>query len=185
MQKSNYFLLAASVALLGIQSCKKDDHDDHNHDENELITTVKISLTPVSGPTASAKWKDLTPNEPSGQMVDTLKLDSGLVYTGKVELLDETKTPAGDISAEVKKEANDHLFVYKQVVESPQIIKIDISDKDSKNLPVGLEFTFTALNKGTGKLNVVLKHQPGEKNGTPGPGDEDVNVEIPFISKGK
>ena len=108
-----------------------------------------------------------------------------MLYTGKVELLDETKTPAGDISAEVKKEANDHLFVYKQVVESPQIIKIDISDKDSKNLPVGLEFTFTALNKGTGKLNVVLKHQPGEKNGTPGPGDEDVNVEIPFISKGK
>ena len=76
MQKSNYFLLAASVALLGIQSCKKDDHDDHNHDENELITTVKISLTPVSGPTASAKWKDLTPNEPSAHMVDTLKLDS-------------------------------------------------------------------------------------------------------------
>jgi hypothetical protein len=105
MQKSNYFLLAASVALLGIQSCKKDDHDDHNHDENELITTVKISLTPVSGPTVSAKWKDLTPNEPSGQMVDTLKLDSGLVYTGKVELLDETKTPSDDISAEVKKEA--------------------------------------------------------------------------------
>jgi hypothetical protein len=185
MQKSNYFLLAASVALLGIQSCKKDDHDDHDHDENELITTVKISLTPASGPVVSAKWKDLTPNEPSGQMVDTLKLDSGMVYTGKVELLDETKTPAVDISAEVKKEANEHLFVYKQVVETPKIVEVVITDKDSKNLPVGLEFTFTAINKGTGKLNVVLKHQPGEKNGTPGPGDEDVNVEIPFISKGK
>ncbi len=182
MKIKHNLLLIATSAVIGFQSCKKDDHD---HDENELITTVRITLTPSSGPAISATWKDLTPNEPSGQMIETLKIDSGKVYIGKIEFLDETKSPADDITAEIKKEANDHLFIYKQLTENPPIVKIDITDKDSKNLPVGLEFNFTALNKGTGKLNVVLKHQPGEKNGSPGLGDEDVNIEIPFESKGK
>jgi len=183
MNKSKYILYATSLALVGIQACKKD-HDDHNHD-NELITTVKLSLTSPSGTVSSASWKDLTPNEPSGQMIDTLKVDSGVVYIGKIEMLDETKNPTDNISEEVKKEANDHLFVYTQIPASPEIIKVDRTDKDSKNFQVGLEFTFNAVNKGTGKLNVVLKHQPGQKDGTPGPGDADFNIEIPFISKGK
>lgn len=181
MDKNNYLFGFALAAILGIQSCKKD----HDHDESELITTVKISLTSPSGTVVSASWKDLSPNEPLGQTVGTLNLDSGLVYNGKVELLDETKTPADDISAEVKKEADDHLFVYQQVPGNTEIIKIEATDKDSKNLPLGLEFKLTAINKGAGKLNIVLKHQPSEKDGTKGPGDEDINIEIPFVSKGK
>jgi hypothetical protein len=183
MNKNNYLFGFALVAIFGNQSCKKDH--DHDHDESELITTVKISLTSPSGTVVSASWKDLTPNEPLGQTVGTLNLDSGLVYNGKVELLDETKTPADDISAEVKKEADDHLFVYQQVPGNPEIITIEATDKDSKNLPLGLEFKLTAINKGAGKLNIVLKHQPGEKDGNRGPGDEDFNIEIPFVSKGK
>ena len=186
MVRKNAVFSLLAIGLIGFSSCKKDKAEEpKKNEENEVITTVKISLTSTSGAVLAASWKDLTPNDEAGRTIDTLKIDSGLVYTGKVELLDETKSPADNITAEVKEEANDHIFIYTQVPATPELIAIARTDKDSKNLETGLEFTLTALNKGVGKLNVILKHQPGVKDGTSAPGDEDINIEIPFISKGK
>ena len=183
MKKDGLLISILALGAIIFFSCKKDVKHPIKNEENEIITTVKISLIPTNSPTIFATWKDLTPNDDLGRMIDTLKIDSGMVYNGKIELLDETKSPTDTISEQVKKEGDDHLFVYRQVPESPEIITIFRTDKDSKNLPVGLIFTLTALNKGAGKLNIVLRHQPGVKDGTPVPGDDDLNVEIPFVSK--
>jgi hypothetical protein len=164
------------------QGCKHDDDHDHNH-EGELITTLKFHLVPPGGGMVMATWKDLTPNEPSGVTVDTLKLDSGLTYSGRVELLDETVSPSKDRTAEIKKEGDEHLFVFKQNPASPALLNLGITDTDSKGRPIGITFNLSALQKGTAKLRVVLRHQPGSKDGTEAPGDTDVDVEIPFVVK--
>ena len=175
-------MAAALLSGLFFQSCKHDDDHDHNH-ENELITTVKIHLVPPGGGMVMATWKDLTPNEPSGVMVDSLLLDSGVNYTGRIELLDETVSPAKDRTAEVKAEADEHLFVYKQIPANSALLNIGITDTDSKGRPLGITFTLKGEKKGAAVLRAILRHQPGTKDGTEGPGDTDVDVQIPFKVK--
>jgi hypothetical protein len=170
-----------ALAVLIAPGCKHDEHD-HNH-ENELITTVKVHLVPPGGGMVMATWKDLTPNEPTGVTVDTLRLDSGLVYSGRIELTDETVNPAVDRTSEIEKEKDEHLFVYKQTPSSPALLDVSIADTDSKGRPFGKLFSLKAKNEGIGKFRVVLRHQPGTKDGTEGPGDTDVDVEIPFVVK--
>jgi hypothetical protein len=180
MKKRTISILFLMASLsFGFLSCKHDDQHDHNH-ENELITTVMMHLTPPGGGMVMATWKDLTPKEPTVVTVDTLKIDSGQVYTGRMELLDETVSPALDRTAEIKKEADEHLFVYKQE-PTPDKLQITTKDVDSKGKVFGSTFTLAAKLKGYGKLRVILKHQPGEKDGTEGPGDTDVDVMIPFV----
>lgn len=173
-------MLAFGVLGLGLMlpSCKHDD--DHDH-EGELITTVKLKLTRSDGQEQQAIWKDLTPNEPSGISVDTLRLDSGFVYSGVVELLDETQNPAKNRTEEIEREKNEHLFVYKQLNPSaPALWNLEIQDRDSRNLPVGLRFTLRTLQRNKARLQVILKHQTkNSKDGTEGPGDVDINVEFP------
>jgi hypothetical protein len=53
---------------------------------------------------------------------------------------------------------------------------VAITDKDSKNLPVGLESTWTTGTSANGALQIILRHQPGVKNGTESPGNTDLDV---------
>jgi hypothetical protein len=96
-----------------------------------------------------------------------------------MELLDESKNPVESITEEIIEEADDHLFVYKPNPSS--LVNIQITDKDSKNLPLGVLSTWRTNSVGRGAVTVVLKHQPGVKNGTEAPGDTDVEVEFTTI----
>lgn len=185
MKKRSFSILFAlvTISLVSlISSCKHEE--DHDH-AGELITTVKLTLRSTGGPDRVASWRDLTPNEPSGISVDTLKLDSGIVYNGTIELFDETQSPSVNRTTEIEREKDEHLFLYKQVSPlSPSLWNIAIQDRDSRNLPVGLQFTFQTLSKQNGRLQVILKHQPkNSKDGTEAPGDVDVNVEFPILIK--
>jgi hypothetical protein len=171
------------LSLFYLAACSDKADDPKQNEENELITTVHLHLTKPGGTSTMATWKDLTPDDANGRMVDTLFLEPSTLYTGMIELKDESKSPAVDISAEVKTEAVDHLFVYKQTPPStPVYFNIVRTDKDSKNLETGLEYTLqTNATKGKTGLNVILKHQPGEKNGSESPGDTDIDVVIPVV----
>jgi len=184
MKKNSLIFSALAGSFILFSSCKKDKVEDpKKNEENEVITTVKIHLTPPGGGMAMATWKDLTPADAAGQSVDTLRIDSGIVYTGRVELLDETKNPFVDRSLEVKKEDYEHLFVFKQEPVTPAFFEVKITDKDKNNLPVGLAFTFEGKKRGVATLNVILKHQPGVKNGSEAPGDSDVDIKFPVKIK--
>lgn len=168
-------------------SCSKDEHEPH--DDNELITTVKLEFKPVTNlslPTRSFFWKD-TQGDGVMDSVDPIELDKNTTYEMRVSLLDETKKPAFDISKEIEDEADVHLFVFKS--NPLGLLSVQIKDLDKKGLPIGLRSEVKSqFVAGTGRFNVILKHQPpvngrAVKTGNEEVGSTDVDVTFPVTIK--
>lgn len=171
----------AVLLLAYLFSCKGKEESPNPNEENELITTVKLVFMDDSGKTHTFQWKDLTPNDPAGRIIDTIRLADSTMFTGQIEFWDETKSPAVNITAEVEEESKDHLVVYKTIAPlTGDQIQITRTDRDSKGLEVGLKFSAQTKKSGNGGLQVLLRHQPGVKDGTENPGDTDVDVELPI-----
>lgn len=169
--------LALSMAIF-ISSCKKDSVEAE--EENELITTVKLNFS-AGGSTQTFKYSD--PDGDGGKMptIDAISLKPNTTYTLTVEILDESKTPIGNITDEVKTESDEHLFVYTPSPSS--LLTYTYGDKDANNFGIGLTGTAKTNAAGTGKLKVQLRHQPpvngkASKDGTPTPGSDDVNIDF-------
>jgi len=77
-------------------------------------------------------------------------------YTLKIKLLDESKSPAEDISEEVSEEAVEHLFVYTATPAS--LLKYTYGHQDANGFPVGLTGLVRTGPAGTGNLKVQLSH---------------------------
>lgn len=173
--------LAVLAAAPMFTSCSDDNNDTPTpDDDNEQITTLRYELTPVGGgATLTAQYRDVDGDGGAAPVISGLTLAANTAYTGKIVLLDETKTPAEDISAEVKEEDDEHLLVFTPTGTNVTITR---TDRDANNLEVGLETrlqTGTADAAATGTLRITLRHQPGTKNGTATPGDTDVEVTFP------
>lgn len=169
------------ISVLFTQCDKAKDVEPDN--ENELITTVQLKFT-ESGASApqTFTYRDVDGdggNAPS--VFEKITLKPNTTYALTVELKDESKTPAEDISEEVREEADEHLFVFTPSPAS--LLTYTYGDQDSRNFPIGLTGTAKTGAAGTGKLKVQLRHQPpvsgnAVKNGTPGPGSDDVNLDF-------
>lgn len=107
IRRNGWVVLAVSL-LAG--ACKNDEETPT--DDNEAITTATLTLTSQTTPvqTVTATVENLNTNADFSQA--TLNLSANTTYTGAITLLDKTKTPTLDVSAEVKGEANEHLFIY-------------------------------------------------------------------------
>jgi hypothetical protein len=168
-------LLALLAAAPLFSACNNDDDDPTPDEDNEQITTVTYTLTPVGGGTPiSVTSKDADGEGGAAPVIGSLTLAANTTYTGSLSLLDETKNPVVNTSAEILKEADEHLFVYTPTPANLLTIKRD--DRDSKNLEIGLQTTLVTTAAGSGNLKITLRHQPGTKNGTETPGDTDVEV---------
>ena len=179
--QSRFHLAALLLATpLVFASCKKDNDDPQPDEDNEQITTVTYLLTPAAGSaagTATVTWRDLDGTGGNAPTIGTLNLKPNTTYTGALTLLDETKNPVVVTSDEIRKELDDHLFFFETTPAS--LLGITRTDKDSKNLEVGLATRVVTTAAGTGNLKVTLRHQPGTKNGTFAPGDTDIEVTFP------
>lgn len=164
-------LLLASVLI----ACEKNAAPEP--EANELITTVTLTFT-ERGTTnvRTVTWRDADGEEGTAPTIGKLILAPNKTYDLTVQMRDESKSPAADITEEIGEKADEHLFVYTPTPAN--LLTVTITDKDARNLPVGLKATATTGAAGTGKLQVVLRHQPPVggnpvKNGTPGPGSTD------------
>ena len=172
-----------SMALLFISSCKKEEKVvSPPVPGNELMTTVKIRLQNAANAndTIWAVWKDLSngANPPdTSHAVINLKVSS--TYKASVYFFDETKTPAVDITPEIRERANYHSYWFFKTGAISGNLTITATDHDSNNppLPLGLLDDFvTNATAGNGRLEGVLRHQPNSKNGTFAPGSTDSDV---------
>lgn len=171
-------LLLVGCLILGFSSCKEKEVEPT--EENELITTVKLNFE-NAGAVTTFKYSD--PDGDGGAMpsIEKINLQPNKAYNLTIELLDESKSPALNISDEVSEEADEHLFIY---TPSPSTLLTYVyGDKDSKNFGVGLVGKITTNSTGTGKLKVQLRHQPpvggvATKNGTATPGSDDINIDF-------
>lgn len=170
--------LALLVATPLFSACNNDDDNPTPDDDNEQITTLIYTLTPVSGGTpVSATYRDLDGDGGAAPTITALSLAANTTYTGELTLRDETKNPVVDTSAEILEEADEHLFWFEPTPAN--LVSVTSTDRDKNNLQIGLQTRLVTTAAATGTLKITLRHQPGTKNGTYAPGDTDVEVTFP------
>jgi hypothetical protein len=152
--------LSILVAAILFTSCKKDEQVEPT-DDNELITRVELKFTDVAAKTTltyTFQDKDGDPKT-APEKFDKIVLNKGVTYSLSIGVFDDTKSPVKDITEEINEESDVHLFVFK--MNPAALLAVSILDKDKNGLPIGLSSTAkTSATAGTGKLNLILKHQP-------------------------
>ena len=170
-----------AVVMLGgliLAGCKKKNNEEEN--EEELITTVKLTLTPVGGGSALVySWKDVDGVGGNAPVIQAVTLAPSKVYNCSVQFLNESVTPAEDITTEVVTEGVDHQVYY--AVSGGANLTVSGLNTDAGGLPLGTTATFTTAAASTGSLKITLKHKPGVKaaNDTVTKGETDVEVDFP------
>ncbi|QMU63324.1 MAG: type 1 periplasmic binding fold superfamily protein [Flavobacteriaceae bacterium] len=161
MRKTNFLNVLFITALL-IVSCSKNDTPQVVNEE-EVITTLTVILTPAGGGTAiTLQSQDLDADGPNAPDVTVSgPLSAGVVYNGSIALLNETETPPGNVTEEVEQESNEHQFFYT-------VAGLDITTAytnfDGNGNPLGTMFTLTTGVAGTGTLTFTLRHEPTKPN---------------------
>jgi len=162
------------LSLLVFHGCKMDDPEPVN--EEEVITTVLVTITPPGGG-SPVVLKFMDPDGEQGSNVPVITVSGPLKaasqYTTTIGLLNETVTPAEDVSEEVEEEGSDHLICF----DPSENITIGYEDEDENGLPLGLTTTWLTGEPGPGEVTISLRHQAGTKTGDcPGAGETDVEV---------
>lgn len=157
--KAIKFLSVLFIASIIFTSCTKDDPTPVN--EEEVITTVTVTLTNGTD-VVTLKSLDADGDGPNAPVVTVSgSIKANTTYTGTVAFLNETESPAEDITSEVKEEGDEHQIFYSA---TNNIATFTYTDKDSNNNPVGLTFTANTGAAGSGVVKVILKHEPKKPN---------------------
>jgi hypothetical protein len=146
-------IVGLSMLVGGISSCEKDDIEEDN--DEELITTMSLKFTPVTGGT-STTFKFDDPDGPGGTAptLEDIRLNPNTAYNVEVQLLNKTANPVEDVTLEVKAEADAHRFYYLPSAN----VTVSNYDKDANGVTLGIKSTWTTTNAGTGNIIVILRH---------------------------
>jgi hypothetical protein len=160
--KNLKFLSAALIASSLFIGCSKDD-DPQPVNEEELITTLTVTLEPVgSGDTVTLEFKDMDGDGPDSPEITTGNLVSGVTYSGSIVLLNETEEEPENITEEVEAESDEHQFFYTTTGELDVTTTYD--NFDSADNPLGTRFTLVAGAVSSGTLIFTLRHEPTKPN---------------------
>lgn len=164
-----YIIYALLALPLIIVSCSKDDNDTPEPvNEEEVITTMTVTLTPKEGfeaDTLTLQTKDLDGDGPNAPVISVSgDLKNGVFYTGIVVFLNETETPAENITEEIEEEADEHQFFITPGGGIAQNIGIEYLNTDSNGNILGTQFELNTLEPGNGTLTFTLRHEPKKPN---------------------
>ncbi len=149
------------LAILVLASCGDDEPVEPPHEE-ELITTLNVIFTPETGSAVTLKYYDEDGGDgPKSPQVTGGTLAANTSYTVTLELLNESESPAEDITEEIEKEAEEHQFFFV-VSANLNLTHNAYTDKDANQKPIGLENTFTTGDASSGTLKVILRHEPNK-----------------------
>lgn len=161
--KTNKSLLAILVLSVLFMACSNDDNSPEPVNEEETITTMTVSLVPQGGgTTVTLQSQDLDGDGPNAPVLTVSgNLIAGTTYDGSIVLLNETETPAENITEEVAAEDEEHQFFF---VVSGSISSVEYGDQDGDGNPVGIVFDLTTGVAGNGTLGITLRHEPKKPN---------------------
>ncbi|NAS30497.1 type 1 periplasmic binding fold superfamily protein [Flavobacteriaceae bacterium R38] len=176
------------TALTGILfSCSSDDDATPDPiNEEEVITTLNVTLSPNGGGTNIVLTSvDLDGDGPNDPVINGGILAANTTYTGSIVALNELENPAEDITEEVAEEDDEHQFFF-QPVDGVEITTTYVDFDDDGN-PLGINFTLTTGDASDGTLRITLRHlldkfAAGVSGGdiTNAGGDTDVEVDYPI-----
>ena len=153
--------------------------------EEELITTLTYTLTPVGGGAPVVfSFKDLDGDGGNTPVVIEGILAPNTNYTGSLTLLNESEDPIDDITIEVEEEGVDHQLFCRP--EASLDVEITYSDSDSNGKPIGLLTLVTTGSASSGSLIITLRHKPNKNASGVSSGDitnagGETDIEVTFI----
>lgn len=176
--------VTALALIAGVAAC--DDPTAPVDNDQELITDVTITLTPVGGGTAMvstiADPDGPGPNAPLAQTA-AITLTPGMTYDGTVEFFDRSD-PADveDITAEVEAEADEHRVFHLLAGLTGVTVPDDSLDEDSMGAPLGLTFQVVvdAAASGTGTIRIVLSHYDDAPKGDGSTQSDETDADVSF-----
>ena len=164
-------------------NCNDDDLPMEN--EEELITTLTYTLTPMSGGTPIImSFRDIDGDGGDPPIISTQRLTSGVAYTGVLTLANESETPTEDITEEIEEEAEEHQFFFE--IGGSIDMDITYADQDADGNPIGLTTELIAGDPGSGSLVITLRHEPdksgmGVANGEIANAGGETDIEVSFF----
>lgn len=182
--KAIKFLSIMAIAAITFNSCSNDDNAPDPVNEEEVITTVIVTLVPESGNTITLTSRDLDGDGPDAPVITVSgPLNAGSVYNGNIQFLNELENPVEDITDEIAEEDDEHQVFYSV---TGGVGTITYTDSDANGNPVGLSFSLaTSANPTNGIINVTLRHLPSKDAAGVSEGDitnagGETDVEVSF-----
>ncbi|MBK9270830.1 MAG: type 1 periplasmic binding fold superfamily protein [Saprospiraceae bacterium] len=176
-----FSIFLCSLILTGISSCG----DDSDHNEEELITTLRYTLFDTAGNSSVVllfRDVDGTGGNPP-EFVITGQLKQNTYYTGSLQILNESVVPAIDITPEILLEGVDHQFFYG--ISSGFNMSFSYADADTNGKPIGINTILNTGSTSSGTLRILLRHQPdknatGVSTGDPTNAGGETDIEVDF-----
>jgi hypothetical protein len=189
--------IAAFLTIIIISSCSKENPKQPlPTNPQEILTTILVkgfnqndSLNPNYQFTY--KWEDMDGDGGNMPIIDTLNMDSGIIYKCEIIILDKTKTPFDTVSNSIEEEKNVHQFFFAPSANLTSKIKTERLDFDNNipSLPVGLSFYLNTKSNQSfttpiyGSLNIVLSHYDGVPKTIEKSSESDIDITFPVKLK--
>ena len=198
--KKQILLLPMLILALVFTGCSDDDPAPV--EQQEVITTVVVTLTGTDGTDYVMRWED--PDYAVGEIMPGYSGDESIpegAYTGDIQLYNNTLPPDNEeytVTNEILEEGDggsiDHQFFFSGlgdlVIDSVAYLDLDNPGEGEtalcgENKPIGQQFSMVAV-AGIGELGVLLIHEPekcadGMSDGIwNGVGEEDVDLQFPL-----
>jgi hypothetical protein len=162
--------MRSHLALVFVTLAACGDFTGGAQNEQEVITTVALSFTPMGGGSkVIAEFDDPDGDGGDPPTVQPVSLIAGTTYTLEVSFQNRLATIPEDITAEVMDEADLHLLLFTgSAVVGPATsnttgpLTQSYADMDAAGLPIGLTDTIVTR-AGSGELIVTLRHMPPEE----------------------
>lgn len=166
--------------VLLFTACSDDDNAPVPVNEEEIITTLTVTLAPNgSGDAITLQTRDLDGDGPNAPVVEVSgNLAAGATYSGSIILLNETETPAENITEEVEEEDDEHQLFY--TIGGGLDVTTEYANFDGNGNPLGTEFTLTAGAASSGTLTFTLRHEPTKPNTGLGDAGGETDIETTF-----
>jgi hypothetical protein len=163
-----FFKYALLASTLIFASCSDDDDNTPDPvNEEEVITTLIVSLEMINGQSGSdtvvMQYQDLDGDGPDAATVTVSgSLNANTVYDGSIVLLNETEMPAENVTVEVEEEDDEHQFFY--TVGSGLDVATEYANFDGDGNPLGTMFVLNVGSASSGGLTFTLRHEPNKPN---------------------
>ena len=158
-----FFKYALLASTLIFASCSDDDDNAPDPvNEEEVITTLTVTLDSGSD-TVVMQYQDLDGDGPDAATVTVSgSLNANTIYDGSIVLLNETESPAENVTEEIEEEDDEHQFFY--TVGSGLDVATDYANFDGDGNPLGTLFVLNVGSASSGGLTFTLRHEPNKPN---------------------